>query len=54
MTSWVVFSDLDGCFLNEDYTYQESLPALESLRKHKIPLVLVSSCLLYTSDAADD
>ncbi|MEC8782526.1 MAG: HAD-IIB family hydrolase [Planctomycetota bacterium] len=43
MTSWVVFSDLDGCFLNEDYTYQESLPALESLRKHKIPLVLVSS-----------
>lgn len=43
MSSMVVFTDLDGCFLNDDYTYQESLPALNLLQSNEIPVVLVSS-----------
>lgn len=43
MSSMVVFTDLDGCFLNEDYTYQESLPVLNRLKANEIPVVLVSS-----------
>jgi mannosyl-3-phosphoglycerate phosphatase len=43
MSSMVVFTDLDGCFLNEDYTYQESLPVLNRLKSYNIPVVLVSS-----------
>lgn len=39
----IVFSDLDGCLLNHDYTYQEALPALQRLAELEVPLVLASS-----------
>jgi len=40
----VVFSDLDGTLLDpRSYTFRAARPALEALRQHGIPLVLVSS-----------
>lgn len=40
----LVFTDLDGTLLNkDDYSFQDALPAVELLRKHDIPLILVSS-----------
>ena len=40
----VVFTDLDGTLLNHhDYSYQDALPAINSLRARQIPLILVSS-----------
>jgi mannosyl-3-phosphoglycerate phosphatase len=40
----VVFSDLDGTLLNHaDYCFQAAEPALTELKKHQIPLILVSS-----------
>lgn len=40
----IVFSDLDGTLLDHhSYSYEAALPALSSLREHKIPLVLASS-----------
>ena len=41
--SLVVFSDLDGCLLNEDYSHKEAEPALARLKRLQIPLVLASS-----------
>lgn len=40
----VVVTDLDGTMLDQrTYSYQESLPAIEKLRRAEIPLVLCSS-----------
>lgn len=39
----IVFSDLDGCLLNHDYTFREALPALKRIKELGIPLVLASS-----------
>ncbi|MCA8999912.1 MAG: HAD-IIB family hydrolase [Planctomycetaceae bacterium] len=39
----IVFSDLDGCLLNHDYTYREAKPALACLRDWNVPVVLASS-----------
>ena len=42
--SLIVFSDLDGSLLDHDtYNWQPASPALDLLRQHGIPLVLVSS-----------
>ena len=41
--TFIVFSDLDGCLLNADYSHQEAAPALARLRAVGIPLVLCSS-----------
>lgn len=41
--SSIVFSDLDGCLLNADYSYREAGPALARLRALGVPLVLASS-----------
>ncbi len=40
----VIFTDLDGTLLDaETYSFEEALPALEQIRKRRIPLVLCSS-----------
>ena len=44
MTRYVIFTDLDGTLLDaESYSFEEAVPALEAVRAHNIPLVLVSS-----------
>ncbi|MGQ9646887.1 MAG: mannosyl-3-phosphoglycerate phosphatase [Thermodesulfobacteriota bacterium] len=41
---WVIFSDLDGCLLDErTYSFEPARPALRLIEEKKIPLVLVSS-----------
>jgi len=41
---WVIFSDLDGSFLNyDDYSSEEAKPALEKIRRREIPLILTTS-----------
>lgn len=43
-TQLVVFSDLDGTLLDHDtYSWGAARPAVEALRQHDIPLVLVTS-----------
>lgn len=40
----ILFSDLDGTLLDhQTYSYQAAQPALEALRRHKIPLIFASS-----------
>ena len=40
----VVFTDLDGCLLDErTYRYDAALPAVEALRRARVPLVLCTS-----------
>ena len=39
----IVFTDLDGTLLDENYSCREALPALEKLRKKNIPVILCSS-----------
>ncbi len=40
----LVFTDLDGSLLNHgDYSFEEARPALDRLRKAKIPLIFVTS-----------
>jgi mannosyl-3-phosphoglycerate phosphatase len=40
----LIFTDLDGTLLNEDdYSFQEALPAIELLKTYDIPVMLVSS-----------
>lgn len=39
----VIFSDLDGTLLDEDYSYAAALPALRRLDELGVPLVLVTS-----------
>lgn len=40
---WVIFSDLDGSLLNDDYSFEEARPALEKIRGLEIPLILTTS-----------
>ena len=40
----LIFTDLDGTLLDaENYSFKEALPALEKIKKRKIPLILCSS-----------
>jgi len=40
----LIFSDLDATLLDHNtYSFQEALPALQLIRKRKIPLILSSS-----------
>jgi mannosyl-3-phosphoglycerate phosphatase len=43
-SSAVVFTDLDGTFLDHDtYSYDAARPALDELRRRRIPLIFVTS-----------
>lgn len=40
----LIFTDLDGTLLDsDDYSFEEALPALEEIKRKKIPLILCSS-----------
>jgi mannosyl-3-phosphoglycerate phosphatase family protein len=42
--AFIIFTDLDGTLLDHStYSFKAALPALNLLRQHKIPLILVSS-----------
>jgi len=43
MTQIIIFTDLDGTLLDETYSYQKALPALELVRKKRIPMVFCTS-----------
>ena len=44
MHKYVIFSDLDGTFLNhDDYSFEDALPALEMVKDRDIPVVFTSS-----------
>ncbi len=44
MKNLIVFTDLDGTLLNhEDYSYEDALPAIDRLKKNKIPIVITTS-----------
>ncbi len=41
---FIIFTDLDGSLLNhEDYSYKDALPALNFIKKQKIPLIITTS-----------
>ena len=46
MKRWLVFTDLDGTLLDEDYGWEAARPAVEALRAASIPIILNSSKLL--------
>jgi len=40
----IIFTDLDGTLLNHhDYAFSDAAPALERIKQHRIPLVIVTS-----------
>jgi mannosyl-3-phosphoglycerate phosphatase len=39
----IIFTDLDGTLLDENYSFRKALPALERVRELGIPLILCSS-----------
>jgi mannosyl-3-phosphoglycerate phosphatase len=43
MFSLVIFTDIDGTFVDEKYSYNGALPALELIKVGKIPLIFCSS-----------
>ncbi|WP_258549013.1 mannosyl-3-phosphoglycerate phosphatase [Thalassospira profundimaris] len=44
LTGLVVFTDLDGTFLDhDDYSWEAARPALERLRENNVPLLAISS-----------
>ncbi len=44
MTRLIIFTDLDGTLLDHaTYSYDKALPALETVRLHRIPLIICSS-----------
>ncbi|RLI88968.1 MAG: hypothetical protein DRO62_02685 [Candidatus Altiarchaeales archaeon] len=43
MPSFVVFTDIDGTIVDENYSYKGALPALKLLKRKKIPLVFCTS-----------
>ncbi|MBN2015179.1 MAG: mannosyl-3-phosphoglycerate phosphatase [Candidatus Altiarchaeota archaeon] len=43
MSPIIVFTDLDGTLIDEDYSYKKALPAMESIKKKKIPLIFCTS-----------
>ena len=40
---YVIFTDLDGTLLDDNYSYKDALLVLDSLKKRKIPLVFCSA-----------
>jgi len=40
---FVIYSDIDGTFVDENYSYKGALPALELIKRKKIPLVFCTS-----------
>jgi len=43
MRKLVIFTDLDGTLLDEKYSFEKALPALEIIRQNGVPLILCSS-----------
>lgn len=43
MVQTIIFTDLDGTLLDETYSYRRALPALELVRKKRIPIVFCTS-----------
>ena len=43
MKRWLVFTDLDGTLLDEDYGWAAARPAVEALQAASIPIILNSS-----------
>lgn len=44
MSSWVIFTDLDGTLLDRDtYSFEAARPALETVKKEGIPLIICTS-----------
>ncbi len=44
MARLVIFTDLDGTLISEeDYSFADALPALEEIRRQKVPLIISSS-----------
>lgn len=43
MPSFVIYTDLDGTLIDENYSYEKALPALELTKKKKIPLIFCTS-----------
>ncbi len=44
LEQFIVFTDLDGTLLNhDDYSFEAAIPAINRLKKYKIPLILVTS-----------
>ncbi len=44
MNNWLIFTDLDGTLLDhDDYRFSEAQPALEKIRRLRIPLIINSS-----------
>ncbi len=51
MAKLVIFSDMDGTFLDHDtYSYAKAMPAVKKIIKNKIPLVFVSSRVSHEMD----
>lgn len=41
--SYVIFTDLDGTLLDENYSYKKAASVLESLRKKNVPIIFCSA-----------
>lgn len=41
--NWVIYSDIDGTLVDERYCYEKALPAINLVKKKKIPLVFCTS-----------
>ena len=41
--NFIIFTDLDATLLDENYSWEKAIPALNELNKLKIPLILNSS-----------
>jgi mannosyl-3-phosphoglycerate phosphatase len=39
----VIFTDLDGTLLDDNYSFKEAIPGLELLKKHNVPLIFCSA-----------
>jgi len=39
----IIFTDLDGTLLNENYTFKDAIPALKLIKDKKIPLIFCTS-----------
>ncbi|MFH1642131.1 MAG: HAD-IIB family hydrolase [Nanoarchaeota archaeon] len=39
----IIFTDLDGTFLDKNYSFSDALPALNLIKKKKIPLIFCTS-----------
>ncbi len=43
MSKFIIFTDLDGTLLDENYSFDYAKPTIEKLKKHKIPIVFCSA-----------